>query len=44
MVGIKAMDWNICVANVMGTNNWMPITSDGNSNKEPEWFSAKKKK
>jgi len=44
MVGIKAMGWNICIANIIGTNNWLPITSDGNSNKEPEWFSAKVRK
>jgi len=44
MVGIKAMGWNICVASAMGKDNWMPVSSDGNSNKEPEWFSTKKKK
>jgi hypothetical protein len=44
IVGIKAEGWNICVADAMGLNNWMPITSDGNCNKEPEWFSAKKRK
>jgi len=38
VVGAKAKDWNIGVADVSETNRWMPITSDGNCNKEPDWF------
>jgi Tol biopolymer transport system component len=37
IVGIEAEDWNICVADASGTNEWKPITSDGKSNKEPDW-------
>lgn len=35
IVGIKASDWNICVAD--GTGKWVAITEDGLSNKEPDW-------
>lgn len=38
IVGIKAKDWNICVADATGTNNWIAITTDGQSNKEPDWL------
>ncbi len=38
LVGAKAKDWNIGVADVSKTNRWMPITSDGNCNKEPDWI------
>ena len=44
IVGIKADGWNICVADAMGISNWMPLTSDGNSNKEPDWIPAKARK
>jgi len=44
MVGIKAMDWNICVADATGTGNWIAITSDGKSNKEPDWAPVKARK
>jgi Tol biopolymer transport system component len=37
MVGIEAKDWNICVADATKTDEWKPITSDGQSNKEPDW-------
>lgn len=43
MVGIKASGWNICVADVSSVNNWMPVTIDGNSNKEPDWFEVREK-
>ena len=42
MVGIKADGWNICVADAAQTNRWVAITSDGKSNKEPDWFPAAK--
>ncbi|MGB9597133.1 MAG: hypothetical protein ACPL7B_12700, partial [Candidatus Poribacteria bacterium] len=44
MIGIKAEGWNICVADAMTSNNWLQITSDGNCNKEPDWFLVKKRK
>jgi Tol biopolymer transport system component len=39
VVGAKAKDWNIGVADVSETNSWVPITSDGTCNKEPDWIS-----
>jgi len=44
IIGIKAKGWNICVADAINYNNWSQITSDGNCNKEPDWFLIKKKK
>ncbi len=41
VVGAKAKGWNIGVADVNQTNRWMPITSDGNCNKEPDWIPEK---
>ncbi|MBM3239408.1 hypothetical protein FJZ31_24210 [Candidatus Poribacteria bacterium] len=41
MVGIKAEDWNICVADATGTSNWVAITNDGKSDKEPDWAPVK---
>ncbi|MGA2063817.1 MAG: hypothetical protein ABSG86_02560 [Thermoguttaceae bacterium] len=37
MVGMVAKDWNICVADAAGVNRWVAITTDGKSNKEPDW-------
>jgi Tol biopolymer transport system component len=37
LVGIPAPGWNICVADPSTTNRWVAITTDGNSNKEPDW-------
>ena len=37
IVGIPAQDWNICVADATKTNHWAAITTDGSSNKEPDW-------
>ena len=37
MIGIKAKGWDICVADAGATNVWAAITTDGNSNKEPDW-------
>jgi hypothetical protein len=42
VVGIKAEGWNIGVADAAKTNRWAPITTDGKSNKEPDWFRAAK--
>lgn len=44
MIGIKAEGWNICVADAAKTNCWVPITSDGKSNKEPDWAPAAERK
>jgi dipeptidyl aminopeptidase/acylaminoacyl peptidase len=43
IVGIKAEGWNICVGNAAGTNDWIAITSDGRSNKEPDWVQVKRR-
>ena len=37
IIGIKARDWNIGVADSSGESVWLAITSDGNCNKEPDW-------
>ena len=42
IVGIPAKGWNICVADATKLNRWMPITTDGLSNKEPDWVPAAK--
>lgn len=36
-IGVKAPGWNICVADASKQNCWVAITSDGQSNKEPDW-------
>lgn len=36
-LGIQAKGWNICVADATQENRWMAITTDGLSNKEPDW-------
>lgn len=41
MVGLEAKNWNICVADATIKNKLMVITSDGNSNKEPDWAPVK---
>ncbi len=37
LVGVAAPGWNLCVADPNTTNRWVAITSDGDSNKEPDW-------
>lgn len=37
LVGVLAPGWNICVADAGATNRWTAITTDGKSNKEPDW-------
>ncbi|KPK82956.1 MAG: hypothetical protein AMJ81_08785 [Phycisphaerae bacterium SM23_33] len=39
-VGKVAKGWNICVADAAATDVWVPLTSDGASNKEPDWVPA----
>jgi Tol biopolymer transport system component len=43
-VGAQAEGWNICVADVSRTNRWVAITTDGQSNKEPDWAPAAPKR
>jgi Tol biopolymer transport system component len=43
IVGEVAEGWNICVADAAGGNRWVPITSDGLSNKEPDWLKVEGK-
>lgn len=38
IVGVDAEGWNICVADATTANRWTAITSDGKSNKEPDWI------
>lgn len=44
MVGADADDWNLCVADAAATNRWVAITTDGKSNKEPDWVPMPKGK
>jgi Tol biopolymer transport system component len=38
MIGVRADGWNLWVADATATNRWMQLTTDGKSNKEPDWF------
>jgi Tol biopolymer transport system component len=38
IVGARAEGWNICVADVQQKDRWVAITTDGHSNKEPDWL------
>ncbi len=40
MIGVLAQGWNICVADSSCRDRWVAITSDGKSNKEPDWVPA----
>lgn len=42
MIGAQAEGWDICVADAGANNRWVAITSDGKSNKEPDWAPARK--
>ena len=42
IVGVPAKDWNICVADATKTNRYTPITTNGLSNKEPDWAPAER--
>ncbi|MCX6898160.1 MAG: hypothetical protein NT105_05600 [Verrucomicrobia bacterium] len=37
IISVKAPGWNICVADANSTNRFVQVTTDGNSNKEPDW-------
>jgi Tol biopolymer transport system component len=39
--GVEAPDWNLCVADVSKKNLYVALTTDGKSNKEPDWAPAK---
>jgi len=40
IVGVRALDWDIYVADAAGTNRFQRLTTDGNCNKEPDWLPA----
>lgn len=42
MIGVEAEGWNLCVADASTTNRWVALTTDGKSNKEPDWAPAAK--
>jgi Tol biopolymer transport system component len=42
-IGVEAEGWNIWVADATKTNRWLALTSDGRSDKEPDWVPAGKK-
>jgi len=42
IVGVQAEGWNICVADANSTDKWVEITTDGASNKEPDWVPEEK--
>ena len=39
--GVEAPGWNVCVADASQRNRWVPITTDGKSNKQPSWVVVK---
>jgi Tol biopolymer transport system component len=41
--GVEARGWNIGVADASGKNVWTPLTTDGRSNKEPDWLPERRK-
>lgn len=41
MIAVKAPGWNIYVADPTRKNNYIAITTDGQSNKEPDWVPVK---
>jgi WD40 repeat protein len=40
LIGIEAKGWNLCVADAGKPDRWVTITTDGMSNKEPDWIPA----
>jgi hypothetical protein len=40
MVGVEASGWNIGVADATGARGQVLITRQGDSYKEPDWFTA----
>ncbi len=41
IISIKAPGWNICVADTKHKDSWVVLTTDGLSNKEPDWVFVK---
>ncbi len=41
--GVEAPDWNLCVADAEQKNVWVALTTDGKSNKEPDWAAGRGK-
>ncbi len=39
--GVEAVGWNLCVADTTNKNRWVMLTTDGKSNKEPDWVYVK---
>ena len=39
--GVEAPGWNICVADAAQKDRWVMLTTDGKSNKEPDWVFVK---
>jgi Tol biopolymer transport system component len=44
MIGVEAEGWNIWVADASTKNRLVQLTTDGKSNKEPDWVPVKKGK
>jgi Tol biopolymer transport system component len=40
--GSTAPGWNLCVCDAAGQNRWVALTSDGQSDKEPDWIPVAK--
>ncbi len=38
VIGIEAEGWDICVADAHGYHKWHALTTNGKSNKEPDWL------
>ena len=41
--GVKAPGWNICIADASQRNRYVPLTTDGKSNKQPSFVFVKEK-
>jgi len=41
VVAVEAPGWDICVADANAVDVWTPLTTDGLSNKEPDWVFVK---
>jgi Tol biopolymer transport system component len=39
--GVEAPGWNVCVGDAAKRNRWVPLTTDGKSNKQPSWVVVK---
>lgn len=44
LIGVEAPGWNIFVADANSSNRFVQVTTDGCSNKEPEWVAPPKRK